>query len=87
MDGVTLNFEEEALSAIAGLAIERNTGARGLRSIMESMMMNIMYEIPSRTDVTDVIITADCVNGKALPEYILKETVALDENNIVGAIE
>ena len=78
MDGVALSFEDDALTAIASLAIERNTGARGLRSIMENLMMNIMYEIPSRTDVTDVIITADCVNGKAKPEYILKETVDID---------
>ena len=78
MDGVALSFEDDALTAIASLAIERNIGARGLRSIMENLMMNIMYEIPSRTDVTDVIITADCVNGKAKPEYILKETVDID---------
>ena len=88
MDGVTLHFEDDALMAIASLAIERNTGARGLRSIMEGLMMNIMYEIPSRNDVTDVIITADCVNGKSAPEYLLKDVVDLNElgNKISGEL-
>ena len=79
MDGVNLNFENEALGAIASLAIERNTGARGLRSIMENLMMNIMYEIPSRSDVTDVVITEGCVNGSEKPEYILKEAIDFDK--------
>jgi ATP-dependent Clp protease ATP-binding subunit ClpX len=79
MDGVNLNFENEALTAIASLAIERNTGARGLRSIMENLMMNIMYEIPSRSDVTDVVITEGCVNGSEKPEYILKEAIDFDK--------
>ena len=87
MDGVCLHFEDDALTAIAALAIERNTGARGLRSIMENLMMTIMYEIPSREDVTDVIINADCVNGKSKPEYVLRETVNLDAANIAGQIE
>ena len=82
MDGVTLSFTDDALSAIAALAIERNTGARGLRSIMENLMMSIMFEIPSREDVTEVIISADCVNSKAQPEYVLKETIKLDSEEI-----
>ena len=86
MDGVNLNFENEALEAIASLAIERNTGARGLRSIMENLMMNIMYEIPSRSDVTDVVITEDCVLGKEKPEYILKETVDFNKIAIPAEI-
>ena len=80
MDGVALHFEDDALMAIASLAIERNTGARGLRSIMEGLMMDIMYEIPSRNDVVEVVINADCVNGKAKPEYVLKEVVSLNES-------
>ena len=76
MDSVDLSFEDEALSAIAALAIERNTGARGLRSIMEELMMPIMYEIPSRTDIAEIIITPQCVLEKALPTYI--EKVSLD---------
>ena len=80
MDGVALHFEDDALMAIASLAIERNTGARGLRSIMEGLMMDIMYEIPSRNDVVEVVINADCVNEKAKPEYVLKEVVSLNES-------
>ena len=88
MDGVSLRFEDDALAAIAALAIERNTGARGLRSIMENLMMSIMYEIPSREDVTDVIINADCVNGKSKPEYVLKEVISLDGSaKVAGEIE
>ncbi len=87
MDGVSLSFENDALEAIASLAIERNTGARGLRSIMENLMMNIMYEIPSRTDVVEVVITADCVNSKGEPRYILKETVKLGDTSVAGNLE
>ena len=76
MDSVDLSFEDEALSAIAALAIERNTGARGLRSIMEELMMPIMYEVPSRTDIAEIVITPQCVLEKALPTYI--EKVSLD---------
>ena len=78
MDGVQLSFDEDALRAIAAEAIQRNTGARGLRSIMEGMMLNLMYEIPSRDDIREVIVHEDCVNGKAKPEYVLKELVELD---------
>ncbi|MBE6545887.1 MAG: ATP-dependent Clp protease ATP-binding subunit ClpX [Ruminococcaceae bacterium] len=80
MDGVQLHFDEQALDAIAAQAIERNTGARGLRSIMENLMQDIMYEIPSRQDVTEVIIHQNCVKEKAAAEYVIKEVVALDEN-------
>ena len=73
MDGVELEFSEDALRAVATLAIKRNTGARGLRSIMEKLMMNIMYDIPSQRDIVKVIISADCVNGVAAPEIIRKE--------------
>ena len=78
MDGVQLSFDTDALEAVAGEAIQRNTGARGLRSIMEGMMLNLMYEIPSRTDVREVIVHADCVSGKTAPEYVLKELVELE---------
>jgi len=71
IDGVELEYTDEALEKIAQLAIERNTGARGLRSIMESLMLDIMYEVPSRDDVEKVVITIDTVNG-GKPEYVLK---------------
>ncbi|KRN88911.1 ATP-dependent Clp protease ATP-binding subunit ClpX [Ligilactobacillus ceti] len=68
LDGVALEFTSEALHEIAHLAIERNTGARGLRSIIEATMTDIMYDIPSRDDVEKIIITKDTVLGLAEPE-------------------
>ncbi len=73
IDGVKLSFEDDALSEIAHLAIERNTGARGLRSIMESFMTQIMFDIPSRDDVEEVIITKDCVRNGAYPKLVIKK--------------
>lgn len=67
LDNVTLEFEPEALTAIAKRAIERNTGARGLRSIIESVMLDIMYEIPSRDEITKVVITKDIIDGDGKP--------------------
>lgn len=61
LDGVELEFEEESLREIAKLAIKRKTGARGLRSILESILMNIMYEIPSRKDIRKVTITKESI--------------------------
>ena len=78
MDGVKLTLEDGALEAIASLAIERNTGARGLRSIMENLMMPLMYSIPSRNDVEELIITPECVTEKAEPKYVTKELVLVD---------
>lgn len=66
-DGVELEFDEDALQAIANKAIERKTGARGLRSIIEETMMDIMFEIPSRVEVTKVRITKDAVEDKDKP--------------------
>ena len=71
MDGVKLEFAEGSLEQIAKLAIERNTGARGLRAITESLMTNIMYEIPSRADIETVVITPETVKGGE-PVYKLK---------------
>ncbi|MGP6382438.1 ATP-dependent Clp protease ATP-binding subunit ClpX [Streptococcus dysgalactiae subsp. equisimilis] len=66
-DGVELAFNKEALEAIANKAIERKTGARGLRSIIEETMLDIMFEIPSQEDVTKVRITKAAVEGKSKP--------------------
>ncbi len=73
LDNVELEFKEEALRAIAKKAIERNTGARGLRSIVESTMMECMYEVPSREDIKKVIVTKDAVEGKDQPILISKD--------------
>ncbi len=70
MDGAELVFEDEAVAAIAKLAIERNTGARGLRAIIEDIMTDIMYDVPSREDIKKVVITADAVNKKAAAKYV-----------------
>ncbi len=76
MDGVVLIFEPDALRAVADRAIERNTGARGLRAILEETMTSIMFEIPSREDVAEVIITAACITEKADPKLVLKQPAA-----------
>ena len=71
MDGVKLTFTPEALEAVASLALERNTGARGLRSILEKAMTNIMYEVPSRDDILCVEITPECIRGTGKAIYHL----------------
>ena len=68
MDDVELEFESKALDAIASKAIERRTGARGLRSIIESVMMDLMFEIPSRNDITKVVVTESIVTGTGQPD-------------------
>lgn len=73
LDDVELEFTPGALEAIANQAIERDTGARGLRSIIEHVMMGIMYEIPTRDDVEKVIITKEAVEGEGDPELKLKD--------------
>ena len=73
LDGVKLEFTEEALMAIAHMAVDRKTGARGLRSIMESVMMDTMYEIPSDSSIGICTITKDVVEGKSEPELVYRE--------------
>ncbi len=67
MDDVRLSFDEDAVSAIAEKAFERKTGARGLRSIMEGVMMDTMYRIPSDDTIEECVITKDAVEGKSEP--------------------
>lgn len=68
LDDVDLEFTEEALSAISEKAIERKTGARGLRSIIEESLIDIMFDVPSNENVTKVVITAQTINGETEPE-------------------
>ncbi|GGA36379.1 ATP-dependent protease ATP-binding subunit ClpX [Paenibacillus physcomitrellae] len=68
LDNVQLEFEPKALEAIAREAIKRNTGARGLRAIIESIMLEVMYEVPSRDDITSCVITEKVVEEKIIPE-------------------
>ena len=70
LDGVELEFTEEAIAEIAHRSLERKTGARGLRAIMESVMMDVMYRIPSETGVSKCIITAEAARGEAGPELL-----------------
>ena len=72
MDDVELEFEEGALTAIAEEALKRNAGARGLRAIIESIMRNVMYEVPSRNDVVKCIVTEDTVRQHAEPQMIIE---------------
>jgi len=76
MDGVRLTFEEDALKEIARQALARETGARGLRSIMESILLPVMFSIPEDEDTGEVIITVDCAAGKAEPTLLTHEEVA-----------
>lgn len=69
MDGVKLEFTEDALECVAKEAIERKTGARGLRAIMEKVLMNIMYNIPSEESVKKCIINKEVITGTGEPEY------------------
>ncbi len=81
IDGVELELQEEALRAIANKAIERNTGARGLRSIIESIMLDVMFELPSRDDIEKCIITKETVekeNGK--PTLVMEDGSVVDQN-------
>ena len=73
LDNVELAIEPEAIRAVAKKALERKTGARGLRSILEGVMTDIMYEIPSRSDVTKCIITQQTIEEDTQPELILKQ--------------
>ncbi len=79
MDGVKLEFTDEALTAIARKAIELKTGARGLRSVIEGIMMNIMYEIPSLKNVEKCIITPEAVEKTEKPKLVYKEPAAIAE--------
>ena len=73
IDGVELVFEQEALEAIVDKAIERKTGARGLRSIIEEIMRDIMFEIPSNPNIEKCIITKATVSDNAEPEIVINE--------------
>ncbi|MBO8158800.1 ATP-dependent protease ATP-binding subunit ClpX [Thermosyntropha sp.] len=67
LDGVELEFTADALDAVATEALRRNTGARGLRAIIEDIMLDVMYEVPSRADITKVVITKEVIEKKEKP--------------------
>ncbi|PYI38204.1 ATP-dependent Clp protease ATP-binding subunit ClpX [Arthrobacter psychrolactophilus] len=80
LDGVELEFDDEALAAIAELALDRGTGARGLRAILEEVLQPVMFDLPSRADIATVVITADVVAKKAEPTLIPHEVAAKRRN-------
>ena len=79
IDGVELEMDDEAIRAVARQALERKTGARGLRGILESTMTEIMYEIPSRDDVEKCIITKETIEMKGRPKLVLKASSQLKD--------
>lgn len=80
MDNVELSFEQDAIEAIADKALERKTGARGLRSIMESVMMDTMYEIPSDDTIEECVVTKAAVDGESEPLTIHDESLKRQNN-------
>ncbi len=78
LDGLELVFEESALSAAADIALKRGTGARGLRSIIESRLLDVMFEAPGRKDIGRVVIDDDVVNGVARPHIYTAENLLIE---------
>ena len=77
-EGVDLEFTEEALKAIADIAIKRHTGARGLRSVVEGLLLNTMYDIPSVNDVAKIIVDEQTVKEQLEPK-VIKKTLPANE--------
>ena len=73
LDGVALEFQEDAIRAVAREAVSRNTGARGLRSVLEDRMLEVMYDLPSRTDVTKCVVTKEVVLKGSVPVLVTAE--------------
>ena len=84
-DGVELSFEDEALEEIARMAVERKTGARGLRSILERVTMDVMYSIPSDETVQECIVTKDAVLGKGQPILVHTDGTRSEASQVVSA--
>ncbi|MED5051054.1 ATP-dependent protease ATP-binding subunit ClpX [Anoxybacillus sp. UARK-01] len=85
LDNVELEFEKEALSEIAKKAIERKTGARGLRSIIEGIMLDVMFELPSREDVQKCVITAETVRDAKAPKLIRHDGTVVEQERKTSA--
>jgi ATP-dependent Clp protease ATP-binding subunit ClpX len=76
LDGVELEFTEDAIAAIADRAMERGTGARGLRAIIEEVLLHVMYDVPSRADIAKVVVTREVVEDNVNPTLIPREAEA-----------
>src|SRR5271156_2806608 len=81
MDGVELEFTDDALEAIADQAIHRGTGARGLRAIMEEVLLPVMYDIPSRDDVAKVVVTKETVQDNVLPTIVPRKATRAERRD------
>ena len=79
MEGVELEFKESALKSVAKKALERKTGARGLRSILEQTLLDVMYDIPSMENLSKVVIDEDVVTNGAMPKMIFEDSPKLSE--------
>mgnify|MGYP000913339345 FL=1 len=79
MDGTELEFQEDALRRIAQKALQQKTGARGLRTIVENLMMDVMFELPSQANVKKCVITRACVDGEEPPRLIRVDEVGKEE--------
>jgi ATP-dependent Clp protease ATP-binding subunit ClpX len=73
MERVSLSFSDDAMDAVARKAIDRKTGARGLRSILESTLLDTMYDLPTLEGVEEIVINGEVVDGNAQPLYIYAE--------------
>ncbi|MDQ5977880.1 MAG: ATP-dependent Clp protease ATP-binding subunit ClpX, partial [Verrucomicrobiota bacterium] len=80
MDGVQLKFTRDAIVAIAKKAIELKTGARALRAILEKIMLEVMYDLPARDDISEVIIDQAVVEGRKKPQLKRPGTAKSDKN-------
>lgn len=74
MEGIFLKFQKEALEEVVKISVEKKTGARGLRSVLENRMMEIMYEIPDRDDIKECVITPECIRDRMPPIYVLHQS-------------
>ncbi len=81
MEGVELEFTPEAIEEIAEEAIKRHTGARGLKSILEGIMIDLMYDIPSRNDISKIVITAEVIKKKSEPIILTKSEIDREEKS------
>src|SRR6266850_2232466 len=86
LEDVRLTLEKDALKAIAAKAMKRGTGARGLRAILEEMMTDIMFELPSRDDVREVAITAECVTSGRAPLLVTRHALSTDDQAMQDAL-
>lgn len=84
IDGVELEIEDDALISVASKAMKRKTGARGLRSILEKVMLDVMFETPSRKDIKKVIVTKACIEGNEPPKIITDEGNLLEFTNVTA---